>query len=100
MELIEAGRVVAVADLAEFHRQCQQLGSLAAEGVQSSWAMCRQAVLAVAMPAGHGSVALPTVQVKPISSLFSTLAGSGSRKSATDGVALTAVKVAYGEADQ
>jgi hypothetical protein len=102
MELIEARRVVAVADLADFHRRCQRLARLAAEGVQLPWAMCCQAVLAATMLAVQGSaaIALPTVQIKPISSFFLTVAGSERRKSANDGVAPTVVKVAYSEANQ
>ena len=60
------------------------------DSVQSPWAMCGQAVLAAATLAvqGFADVALPSGQVKPISNFFLTVAGSGERKSATDGFAL------------
>jgi uncharacterized protein DUF3987 len=58
--------------------------------VQSPWAMCSQAVLAAAVLAvqGFADIELPTGQIKPISSFFLTVAGSGERKSATDALAL------------
>ncbi|UGX92331.1 DUF3987 domain-containing protein [Bradyrhizobium barranii subsp. barranii] len=62
--------------------------------VQSPWAMCCQGVLAAATLAvqGFADVELPTGQVKPISSFFVTVAGSGERKSATDALALRPVR--------
>jgi hypothetical protein len=62
--------------------------------VQSPWAMCSQAVLAAATLAvqGFADVELPTGQIKPISNFFLTVAGSGERKSATDGLALAPIR--------
>jgi hypothetical protein len=64
------------------------------EIVQSPWAMCGQSVLAAATLAVQGlaDVELPTGQVRPISSFFLTVAGSGERKSATDGLALDPIR--------
>ena len=97
LELIEARRVVAVAELADFHRMCQRLAR-----VQSPWAIFCQAVLAATMLAvlGSASVALPTVQIKPISSFFFTAAGSVTRKSVTADIALAVAKVVCSEANQ
>src|SRR3984893_9312139 len=64
------------------------------EHVQSPLAMCGQAVLAAAALAvqGHVDVELATGQVKPVSNFFLTVAASGERKTATDGLALSAVR--------
>jgi hypothetical protein len=62
--------------------------------VQSPWAMCGQSVLAAATLAVQGlaDVELPTGQIKPISNFFLTVAGTGERKSATDGYALRSIR--------
>src|SRR5258707_7780925 len=62
--------------------------------VQSPWAICSQAVLAAATLAvqGFADIELPTGQIKPISNFFLTVAGSGERKSATDGLALGPIR--------
>jgi hypothetical protein len=62
--------------------------------VQSPLAMCGQAVLAAATLAvqGHADVELATGQVKPLSNFFLTVAASGERKTATDGMALSPIR--------
>src|SRR5262249_50708378 len=64
------------------------------EHVQSPLAMCGQAVLAAATLAvqGHADVELATGQIKPLSNFFLTVAASGERKTATDQLALAAVR--------
>jgi uncharacterized protein DUF3987 len=64
------------------------------EHVQSPLAMCGQAVLAAATLAvqGHANVELATGQIKPLSNFFLTVAASGERKTATDQLALAAVR--------
>jgi uncharacterized protein DUF3987 len=56
--------------------------------------MCGQAVLAAATLAvqGHADVELATGQIKPLSNFFLTVAASGERKTATDQLALAAVR--------
>jgi hypothetical protein len=62
--------------------------------VQVPWALCGQAVLTAATLAvqGFADVELPTGQKKPISGFFLTVAESGDRKSATDGLALGPIR--------
>src|SRR5262249_45356513 len=64
------------------------------EHVQSPLAMCGQAVVAAATLAvqGHADVELATGQIKPLSNFFLTVAASGERKTATDQLALAAVR--------
>jgi hypothetical protein len=56
--------------------------------------MCGQAVLAAATLAvqGHADLELATGQIKPLSNFFLTVAASGERKTATDQLALAAVR--------
>lgn len=56
--------------------------------------ICGQSVLAVATLAAqsHANIELPTGDVRPLSCFFVTVAESGERKSAVDGLALWAVK--------
>jgi hypothetical protein len=62
--------------------------------VQAPLAICGQSVLAAATLAvqGHADVELPTRQTKPLTNFFLTVAATGERKTAVDGVALWPVR--------
>lgn len=87
------------ADAYPIHGLGSQLAEVACalqEIVQSPQAMCANSVLAVVTLAAqaHIDVALPigAGSVRPVSSLFLTVGRSGERKSATDDIAMRAVK--------
>ncbi len=62
--------------------------------IQAPLAICGQTVLAAANLAvqGHADIELPSGQVKPISCIFVSVAGTGERKSAADSVALRPIR--------
>src|SRR5262245_17219515 len=62
--------------------------------VQAPLAICGQSVLAAATLAvqGHADVELPTLQAKPLTNFFLTVAATGERKTSVDGMALWPVR--------
>ncbi len=90
-------RQVAPAEVFPVEALGEVLGSAALaihDHVQSPLAICGQAVLAAATLAvqAQADVELATGQVKPLSNFFLTIAASGERKTATDGMALSPIR--------